>query len=663
MLVPSARAGAAPAARALPVAAAVLDSRRGLLRLVHAGGRQAAADLRAADRSRASPIPTSCRCSARSTRRTRSCASAAASAPARAAPTTASACSVNEDCPGGVLPDELRRRSRHDVRGRRRLRRQRPVRPAVRLQRRCSAAGPLVLPRRSSPRRRCRHVPGHRRDVHGELRHRRPVRQLRARGQLPVALDSLREKTATLRGFTASEAVAGQDCNGDGDQLDTVVDAARPHHRRRAGARRAGRLRRQRPRASSQIQQPPFSFPALAVENDVSPSSSRRSEQNRCVENGDEDPPTRSCASSGSAAARPTIEPAAARRRRGAEDRRAALAVSNGTRVRAQLRGGDGRAASPSAPASGRRVWTRTGFGRHRCVYDRPTTLCSDGRLVGRAFRRVREQCDQLLGPGGDTNGEDDVFVRDRQTGMTERVSVGPGGVEADASLRRRLDLRRRPLRGLRELRTNLLGPAATPTASPDVFVRDRQTGTTERVSVGPAGPRRHDWLLDPAISADGRFVAFASDATQSGSRRHERTPRRHGGQMSRHLRPRPADRHDRARERRPRRRAGRLPHPSIRVDLRRRALRGVRQQRDQPARARRRHERLRDVFVHDRQTGTTERVSVGPEACAAERSLSDEPVDLGGRPLRRVPQHRHQPARARGRHQRGWATSSSATG
>ena len=34
----------------------------------------------------------------------------------------------------------------------------------------------------------------------------------------------------------------------------------------------------------------------------------------------------------------------------------------------------------------------------------------------------------------GDTNGLNDVFVYDRQTGMTARVSVGPGGIQANDS-------------------------------------------------------------------------------------------------------------------------------------------------------------------------------------------------------------------------------------
>ena len=46
-----------------------------------------------------------------------------------------------------------------------------------------------------------------------------------------------------------------------------------------------------------------------------------------------------------------------------------------------------------------------------------------------------------------------------------------------------------------------------------DVFVRDRTLGTTKRVSVG-AGGQADGESVAPAISADGRLVAFLSSAT-----------------------------------------------------------------------------------------------------------------------------------------------------
>src|SRR5205085_572903 len=48
----------------------------------------------------------------------------------------------------------------------------------------------------------------------------------------------------------------------------------------------------------------------------------------------------------------------------------------------------------------------------------------------------------------------------------------------------------------------------------PDVFVRDRRLGVTERANVSSAGEQANGWSGSPSISADGRFVAFDSSST-----------------------------------------------------------------------------------------------------------------------------------------------------
>src|SRR4029079_1646625 len=47
-----------------------------------------------------------------------------------------------------------------------------------------------------------------------------------------------------------------------------------------------------------------------------------------------------------------------------------------------------------------------------------------------------------------------------------------------------------------------------------DVFVRDRLTNTTTRVSIDSSGVEGNGPSTDPAFSADGRYVAFQSAAT-----------------------------------------------------------------------------------------------------------------------------------------------------
>jgi len=113
----------------------------------------------------------------------------------------------------------------------------------------------------------------------------------------------------------------------------------------------------------------------------------------------------------------------------------------------------------------------------------------------------------------GDTNGQKDVFVHDRQTGETTRVSVVTGGGQAlggeseDASISG--DGR---FVVFESLATNLV-PGDT-NLHRDIFVHDRQTGATTRVSVATGGVQANESSFQPVISADGRFVAFYSRAT-----------------------------------------------------------------------------------------------------------------------------------------------------
>jgi len=111
----------------------------------------------------------------------------------------------------------------------------------------------------------------------------------------------------------------------------------------------------------------------------------------------------------------------------------------------------------------------------------------------------------------GDTNGVSDAFVHDRQTGTTERVSVATGGAEGNGlSIEPSLSADGRYV-AFMSAATNLV--AGDTNGKRDIFVRDRQTGTTTRVSVSTGGAQANGTPLRPAISADGRYVAFDSDA------------------------------------------------------------------------------------------------------------------------------------------------------
>lgn len=132
------------------------------------------------------------------------------------------------------------------------------------------------------------------------------------------------------------------------------------------------------------------------------------------------------------------------------------------------------------------------------------TSISADGRFVvlyGGASNLV----------AGDTNGSPDVFIRDRQNGTTERLSVDSNGGQGNGTSQGGVmspDARFVAFSST----ASTLAPGDT-NAKSDVFVHDRQTGTTERVSVDSNGNQALGDSSHPALTPDGRFVAFQSNA------------------------------------------------------------------------------------------------------------------------------------------------------
>jgi archaellum component FlaF (FlaF/FlaG flagellin family) len=109
----------------------------------------------------------------------------------------------------------------------------------------------------------------------------------------------------------------------------------------------------------------------------------------------------------------------------------------------------------------------------------------------------------------GDTNGDGDVFVRDRATNTTERVSVRTNGAQAnDVSTRPALDATGN-LVAFDSSATNLV-PGDTNQLL-DVFVHNRTTHRTQRVSVSSGEAQGAGSSNSPAVG--GRFVSFVSSA------------------------------------------------------------------------------------------------------------------------------------------------------
>jgi WD40 repeat protein len=132
-------------------------------------------------------------------------------------------------------------------------------------------------------------------------------------------------------------------------------------------------------------------------------------------------------------------------------------------------------------------------------------TISADGRFV--AFVSVAPD----LVPR-DTNAADDVFVRDRKTNRTRRVSLSSGGVQATGrSYGSTISADGRFVSFYSEA-TNLV--AGDTNNRGDIFVRDRKTNRTQRVSVSSTGAQADGPVYESTISATGRFVAFVSEAT-----------------------------------------------------------------------------------------------------------------------------------------------------
>jgi Tol biopolymer transport system component len=131
--------------------------------------------------------------------------------------------------------------------------------------------------------------------------------------------------------------------------------------------------------------------------------------------------------------------------------------------------------------------------------------ISADGRYV-----LFRSDAPNLV--SGDTNGVQDIFVRDRKTHRTTRVSIGSGGRQENGPSDFAVLSPNGRYVAFSSSASNLV-PGDTNHA-PDVFVRDRARGTTQRVSVSSRARQGNRESEQSAISANGRYVAFESGAS-----------------------------------------------------------------------------------------------------------------------------------------------------
>ena len=134
----------------------------------------------------------------------------------------------------------------------------------------------------------------------------------------------------------------------------------------------------------------------------------------------------------------------------------------------------------------------------------RKASISADGRYI--AFESF---ADNLV--YGDTNSSADIFIHDLQTGQTNRVSVATDGTQGNGNSQRpSISADGRYVAFYSEA-SNLV---PNDTNGWDIFIHDFQTGQTSRASVASDGTEGNSHSDEPSISADGRYVAFMSGAS-----------------------------------------------------------------------------------------------------------------------------------------------------
>jgi Tol biopolymer transport system component len=208
------------------------------------------------------------------------------------------------------------------------------------------------------------------------------------------------------------------------------------------------------------------------------------------------------------------------------------------TRVSLSSAGAEGNGASffPSISADGRFVAFRS-FARNLVpndhnrvedvfVHDRVTNV-TERISVGTSGREANgpSVSSSISGDGSvvvfssvasnlvanDRNNVMDVFVRERVRGRTIRVSVGWEGEGNGRSEGSGVSRDGRVV-VFRSLATNLV--RADTNGFPDVFVRSRPGGTTQRVNLSSAGAQANHETYRGSLSLDGWRVAFRSEAS-----------------------------------------------------------------------------------------------------------------------------------------------------
>lgn len=218
------------------------------------------------------------------------------------------------------------------------------------------------------------------------------------------------------------------------------------------------------------------------------------------------------------------------------------LETRNTTRVSVTSSGeeGDGDSLRPSISADGRYIAFHSTAPLDRHDKDEVRDVYLHDRVVGTTVRLstnggTREPDEELSGGSfspsisaegrfvafwsnadhlvaGDTNGAADVFVLDRETGQFERVSIATDGTQADEdSSDPSISPDGRFVTFWSAASTLVAGDT---NGARDIFLHDRETGETTRVSVASDGAEGDADSYSPNVGGGGDLVAFDSEAT-----------------------------------------------------------------------------------------------------------------------------------------------------
>jgi Tol biopolymer transport system component len=314
----------------------------------------------------------------------------------------------------------------------------------------------------------------------------------------PAPLDGLIQSEA-LNAFVMEEAIANQDLNGDGDITDHVVELGDRASGRVSPVGDAGAAAR----AVARIRQPPFSFPAIAVEGHVVAFLEPEPAQFGVDANGDgdaEDTILKIFRLGDAGAVESGLKNLAVDAAPLINGR--SLTISNGKVFFRTLQ--SEMAGKVTTRVSAVNNCTRqlpVGNGNPFLETGQPA-ISADGRFVAFESR-----------PAGDASGPCGIYLLDRASGKAPTpVSVADAdGTPGDADSTDPAISADGRFVAFTSAAGNLL-PAATG-GHLQVFVRDTIMHRTELASVDAQGNAGDNDSLTPAISGDGRFVAFSSNA------------------------------------------------------------------------------------------------------------------------------------------------------